>query len=265
MKHRVRTLAIVLLAAGLAAFALSCGAGKSSDQVATSADSVTAAPNVAVNQHGEQGFLAYCAMCHGDHGAGDGPLAPGLQAHGVMAPARLADRARLDQMGRTQVRNVIARGGAHTGRSNLMPAWGEKLEAALIDSIADYVMMLPDLSPGTPSATIAKYLAAPPGAPGEGRRLFIYYCSACHGPYGKGDGFTAEALRIKHNIRPRNLTDSTYFAPKTDRELYVTVALGGGHVGKSIFMPAWTFTLSPTQIKDLVAYIRVMSRTTPQP
>ena len=32
-----------------------------------------------------------------------------------------------------------------------------------------------------------------------------------------------------------------------------------------VFMPAWTYTLKPEQIKDLVAYIRALSRTTPQP
>jgi cbb3-type cytochrome c oxidase subunit III len=265
MKHGVRTLAAILFVAGIVAFALSCGNRGGQNQAATSADSATAVRPVAVNQHGEQAFLAYCAMCHGERGAGDGPLAPDLLKQGATAPARLNDRSRLDQVGRTMVRAVITQGGAHTGRSNLMPPWGEKLEAALIDSIADYVMTLPDLSPGTPSATIAKYLAAPPGVPAEGRRLFVYYCSGCHGPYGKGDGFTAEALRIKHNIRPRDLTDHAYFAPKTDQELYVTVALGGGHMGKSVFMPAWTFTLSPEQIKNLVAYIRVLSETTPKP
>jgi mono/diheme cytochrome c family protein len=265
MKHGVRILAATLIAAGITVFVLSCGGQRAADQATTSADSAAAVRPVAVNQHGEQAFLAYCAMCHGDRGAGDGPLAPDLQKQGAAVPARLNDRSRLEQVGRAMVRSVIVRGGGHTGRSNLMPPWGEKLEAALIDSVTDYVMTLPDLSPGTPSATIAKYLAAPPGVPEEGRRLFVYYCSGCHGPYGKGDGFTAEALRIKHNIRPRNLTDQAYFAPKTDQELYVTVALGGGHVGKSIFMPAWTFTLSPEQIKNLVAYIRVLSGTTPKP
>lgn len=262
MKRGVRILAAGLMAAGLAAFVLACGQRPSSTP---GADTSVAAAAVVVNEHGQQAFLAYCAMCHGERGAGDGPLASDLRQQHVPVPAHLNDRTRLEQIGRAGVRAVIDKGGAHTGRSNLMPAWGEKLEPALIDSIADYVMTLPELSPGTPSATLAKYLAAPPGTPEEGRRLFVYYCSGCHGPYGKGDGFTAEALRLKHNIRPRDLTDSTYFAPKSDRQLYATVALGGGHVGKSVFMPAWTYTLSPAQIKNVIAYVRAVSRTPPQP
>ncbi len=265
MRHGVRIIAAGLMAAGLALFALSCGTKQTTTQSASSAGTAAAPASVLVNQRGEQAFLANCAMCHGERGAGDGPLASDLRKQNVTVPARLNDRARLDVIGRGGVVTVITKGGAHTGRSNLMPAWGEKLEPALIDSIAEYVMALPYLAPGTPSATIAKYLAAPPGVSEEGRRLFVYYCSACHGPYGKGDGFNAETLRMKHNIRPRNLTDSVYFASKNDQRIYETVALGGGHMGKSVFMPAWTYTLTPAQIKDLVAYIRVLSGTAPQP
>ena len=264
MRHGVRIIAAGLLAAGLAVFAISCSTRQTTTRGTPAADSAAAA-TVLVNQRGEQAFLAYCAMCHGEAGAGDGPLAADLKQQNVTVPAHLNDRARLDEIGRGGVITVIDKGGAHTGRSNLMPAWGEKLEPALIDSIADYVMVLPELKPGIPSATIAKYLAAPPGVSEDGRRVFVYYCSGCHGSQGKGDGFSAEALRMKHNIRPRNLTDSVYFAPKSDQQLYETVALGGGHMGKSVFMPAWTYTLKPGQIKDLVAYIRVLSRTTPNP
>lgn len=215
-------------------------------------------------QQGEQAFLAYCAMCHGDHGEGDGPLAAEIEKNGGVRPANLTNQQRLNQLGREGVQKIITVGGAHVGRSNLMPAWGEKLDPAVVDQVADYVMTLPSLKPGTPSATIHKYLAAPPGVPEEGRKLFVYYCSACHGPYGKGDGPSAEQLRLQHNIRPRDLTQTEYFKNKTDQELFVTVSLGGGHAGKSVFMPAWTYTLQPAQIKSLVSYIRVLSNTKSQ-
>jgi mono/diheme cytochrome c family protein len=212
-------------------------------------------------QKGEQAFLAYCAMCHGDHGEGDGPLAADMLRTGSVRPANLTNQERLNQVGREGIQKVITTGGGHTGRSNLMPAWGEKLDPAVVDQITDYVMTLPSLKPGTPTATIRKYLTAPAGVPEEGRKLFVYYCSGCHGPYAKGDGPSAEQLRVQHNIRPRDLTDGAYFKDKSDQDIYVTVSLGGGHAGKSVFMPAWTYTLQPAQIKNLVAYIRVLSNT----
>ncbi len=214
-------------------------------------------------QRGQRGFLAYCAMCHGDGGAGDGELASGLARRGVVV-AHLDDDARMKKLGWAGVRRVIVTGGAHTGRSNLMPAWGEKLAPDLVNDITEYVMALPSRNPPIPEATIRKYLEAPPGAPEQGRRLFVHTCSACHGPFGKGDGTLAETLRKRHNIRPRNLTDSTYIAKKTDQQLFATISLGGGHMKKSPYMPAWTVTLSPEQIKDVVSYIRVISRTAPQ-
>ena len=215
-------------------------------------------------QRGQEAFVANCAMCHGDQGGGDGELAVLLRQSGVVV-ARLDDAARMKKLGWEGVRKVIAEGGAHTGRSNLMPAWGERLGEALTNDVAEYVMSLPGRKPGASEATLQKYLEAPPGVPSEGRRLYLHYCSACHGSYGRGDGTYAMALRLQHNIRPRDLTDSSYIGRKSDQELFAIISLGGGHMGKSPFMPAWTVSLSPEQIKDLVSYVRVISLTPPQP
>jgi mono/diheme cytochrome c family protein len=215
-------------------------------------------------QRGQEAFLAYCAVCHGDRGAADGEMAAALRESGVQV-ARLDDEARWRQLGRDGVRKVIAAGGAHTGRSNLMPAWGERLESPMIDDIAAYVFTLPARKPGVTEATLQRYLEAPAGVPAEGRRIYVHYCSACHGPYGKGDGPYAEALRQQHNVRPRDLTDSAYIGAKSDADLFAIVSLGGGHMGKSNFMPAWTVSLPPEQIKNVVSYVREISKTAPKP
>jgi mono/diheme cytochrome c family protein len=216
-------------------------------------------------ESGARGYQEYCAMCHGNEGYGDGDVAGNLRKDASVSVARLNDAGRLSVLKRAGVRKVIVEGGAHTGRSNLMPAWGDKLSATLVEDITDYVMALPQQKPGIPASTIQKYLEAPEGSPAEGRALYVHSCAACHGPYGKGDGSFAQALRQKQKIRPRNLTDSTYMATRTDKDLYVTISLGGGHLGKSPYMPAWAVYLSPEQIQDLVSYIRTISRTVPRP
>jgi mono/diheme cytochrome c family protein len=66
-------------------------------------------------------------------------------------------------------------------------------------------------------------------------------------------------------VRPRNLTDSTYMATRTDQQLFAVISLGGGHFRKAMDMPAWTTTLTPGQIKSLVAYVRKVSNTAPRP
>ena len=217
--------------------------------------------SMAALHRGQQAFLSYCAMCHGNSGNGDGDVAPIiLKASGVTV-ARLNDRETLGRLGRSEIEQVIARGGVHTGRSNLMPAWGEKLEPSLITDIAMYVTTLADSSPAIPRETLARFLEAPAGVTTEGRTLFVHHCSACHGPYGRGDGSYGDQLFHAHQVRPRNLTDSTYMSSRTDRELFATISLGGGHFRKSVYMPAWTVTLSPAQIKSVVAYLREISLT----
>lgn len=214
---------------------------------------------------GRKIFLASCSMCHGTEGNGDGPLSSELMKEAGIPPAKLNDAARLSALGRAGVRKTIVEGGGHRNRSNLMPAWGDKLSPQAADDVTDFVMALPGLNPAVPAATLDKYLKAPKGSPEEGKRLYVYYCSGCHGLSGHGDGVYAKTLRTRDKVWPRNLTETGYLARKTDQDLYVVVSLGGGHVGKSAMMPAWTATLTPEQIKHLISYVRAISKTQSRP
>lgn len=266
-RNRLLTAALpaIMLTATLAACQKKSAAPRPSPAPRSSTDTAAAAPApTPAELRGEQAFLAYCAMCHGADGSGDGNLAGQLRSAGALV-AHLDDAARIAGLGRDGVRNVIVKGGAHTGRSNLMPAWGEQLEPGLLDDITSFVLRLPNRKQGVPSSTVQKYLEAPPGSAAEGRRLYVFNCSGCHGSYGKGDGFNGQVLRVKRHVRPRDLTDSTYFARKSDQQLFTTISLGGGHMGKSPYMPAWTVALNPAQIKDVVSYIREISHTASQP
>lgn len=263
-RHGVRVMVGGVLVAGLLAFVASCQ--KKPETLPGDTTSTAVDPRQAERlARGHEAYLGYCSMCHGEWGAGDGPLSEQLRDQGGVVPAHLNDRGRLDAIGRAEVVRVIEKGGAHTRRSNLMPPWGERIPRTRIEEIADFVMTLPDLKPGVPPATIAQYLAAPPGSAPDGRKLYVQYCVLCHGPNARGDGVYADTLRMRNNIRPRDLTDSVYFAKKTDEQLYVVVALGGGHGGKSVYMPNWSVSIPPDQIKDLVSYIRAISRTAARP
>lgn len=262
-RHVVRVLVAGALAAGIVAFLVSC---QTRSERSTTADSTGAAGSAqaAAMERGHLDYLAYCAMCHGEWGGGDGPLSGQLRAHGGIVPAKLNDRERLNKIGRAEVARVIEKGGAHTGRSNLMPPWAERMSSQSIQDVADFVMTLPDLD-RTPPLAVARYLEAPAGSAPEGRVLFVNYCVLCHGPNGKGNGVYADTLEARNHIRPRDLTDSTYLAKRTDQELYVVIAMGGAHSGKSEFMPMWDVTLPPDQIKDLVSYVRAISKTPSRP
>lgn len=260
-RRSVRWVVAAVLIFGAVAGVESCQ--KKSAQ-APPATSVTMTPDSAAMapiDPGQQTFITHCAACHGIWGAGDGPLAAQLVAQTHAQPAVLNNRERMSQLSHEELVRIIGEGGAHTGRSNLMPPWSGRLDRQTIGQVADFVKQLPDLSPGTPPATVQAFLAAPPGTPPEGRKLFVVYCAMCHGPEGRGNGALSDTLWARNRIRPRNLTDSTYIASKTDQELFALVSLGGAHFHKSGFMPIWSVTLKPEQIKNLIAYIRALSHT----
>ena len=258
----MRARVAVVLFVGLVAILGSCG--KSTQQPAATT-TVTMTPDttsLATLDAGQQTFLTHCAMCHGLWGGGDGPLAAELQREAHVKPAMLNNRERMNQLSRDEIIQVIEKGGGHTGRSNLMPPWQGRLDPRTIAQVAEFVKKLPDLNPGTPSATVQAFLAAPPGSAPEGRQTCVVYCAMCHGVQGHGDGPLADTLFARNRIRPRDLTDSVYFSGKTDEEVYALISLGGAHFHKSQFMPIWSVTLRPAQIKSLVSYIRSISRTT---
>lgn len=264
--RNVRVVASAAAIYAVAALVASCQSKSGSEPPAMSpviTDSLAAARTSAALDQAKQAYLGYCAMCHGEWGNGDGPMAAELKKESGTGPAVLNLRGRLQKIGRKEVIEVIRKGGAHTHRSNLMPPWGERLDDQLIANMADFIMTLPDLKPGPTTDVIRQFLQAPPGSSGEGRRLFVFYCTACHGPQGKGNGPSADTVWARNKIRPRDLTDSSYFAAKTDQELFSTLSLGGAHMGKSVYMPAWTASLTAPQIKDLLSYVRTISRTRP--
>ncbi|HJU61560.1 MAG TPA: c-type cytochrome [Candidatus Binatia bacterium] len=86
----------------------------------------------------------------------------------------------------------------------------------------------------------------------EGKKLYLTYCSSCHGDDGKGDGPAARSLPVK----PANHTDGTVMNKFSDKFLLEIIAKGGGAVGKSAMMPGWGGQLKANQLRDIVAYVR---------
>lgn len=89
----------------------------------------------------------------------------------------------------------------------------------------------------------------------EGRKLYASYCTSCHGDKGKGDGAAAKSLPAK----PADHTNGAFMNQLSDQFLVDVIAKGGGGVGKSTFMPAWSGALNEKQMRDLVAFIRSLA------
>ena len=86
----------------------------------------------------------------------------------------------------------------------------------------------------------------------EGQKLYMTYCSSCHGDKGRGDGAAGRALPVK----PADHTDGNLMNSFTDEFLVTIISKGGAAVGKSSFMPAWGGVLKDNQLQDLLAYLR---------
>jgi mono/diheme cytochrome c family protein len=86
----------------------------------------------------------------------------------------------------------------------------------------------------------------------EGKKLYITYCSGCHGGSGKGDGPAAASLPVK----PTNHNDGAVMNQLPDKFLFEIISKGGQAVGKSPFMPGWGNQLREKQIRDVIAYVR---------
>ena len=100
----------------------------------------------------------------------------------------------------------------------------------------------------------------PPAAPApplrDGAALYAHWCAACHGATGKGDGPNAAALPVK----PAAHADAAAMSRRPDDSLYDTIAGGGAIMNRSPRMPAFGESLSPAEIRALVAYIRTLCR-----
>jgi mono/diheme cytochrome c family protein len=81
----------------------------------------------------------------------------------------------------------------------------------------------------------------------NGKKIFIKHCAGCHGSEGKGDGYKMLGPD------PANLTASAT-KKKSDAAL-----LNAIHEGKST-MPAWKVRLSEQDSRNVLAYIRTLSK-----
>ena len=116
----------------------------------------------------------------------------------------------------------------------------------------------------TNSPLLAPYLSAtehtllPPAASLSNapsiRQTYLSHCAPCHGPEGQGNGYNARFLPVK----PTAHANAAYLATRPDDTLYDGIHAGGYILNKSHLMPPWGETLEPAQIRELVAYLRML-------
>jgi mono/diheme cytochrome c family protein len=82
----------------------------------------------------------------------------------------------------------------------------------------------------------------------KGRDLYFKHCKICHGPEGKGDGYT------QFNPPVADLTVSR-IQEKSDKELWESIHMG---ISNSA-MGMWRFVLSDKEITLVLAHVRALA------
>jgi mono/diheme cytochrome c family protein len=105
----------------------------------------------------------------------------------------------------------------------------------------------------------------------NGRELYVFYCSHCHGESGKpGQGFN---WKLMPDPKPKDLTNKDEMSTLTDKEILETIDRDmkdttpgtGDKIGDEEFavptMPTYKYTLSERELWELVAYVRTLHGT----
>ena len=88
----------------------------------------------------------------------------------------------------------------------------------------------------------------------KGSVIFKAQCFLCHGATGKGNGIGAPS-----GTPIPDFTNKDEMTKRSDWRLFSIIKEGGQKFGHSPLMASYASTLSDTQIKDLVAFIRSLS------
>lgn len=112
-----------------------------------------------------------------------------------------------------------------------------------------------DNNAGNTESSAPAQTAAATGDAAHGQQIYAQTCSPCHGASGKGDGPAAATL----NPKPADHSNPAVVGARTDAQLAEIIKMGGAVVGKPTMPPAPQ--LSETDLKDVVAYLRQLSKT----
>ncbi len=175
-------------------------------------------------------YEEHCSACHQTEGRGGIGLA--------LTPAKFV----------TISDGYINKTIRHGRPGRIMPAFQDLSEA----QVGAIVMFLRDRS-GVPSPRYAETRLG--GNSENGKPLFLTQCAKCHGAHGQSGGVgTGVTLSRKRDfpVIPAAISNTGFLASASDAMLEAIVAQGRPKSG----MPSFRETLSQTDIRDIVAYVR---------
>ncbi len=189
-------------------------------------------PSQATPERGKAIYDRHCAFCHGADGRADTPVGRNLQPR----PRNFTDPVAVARLTDDQIYKAIKNGKPGTA----MAAWGQLLSESQVGDLMEYIRGLaPSKAPGLTPEQLSIEI---------GRRIYNKECSGCHGLEGRADTDLAKVL----HPHPQNFADPIEMARMDDGRMYAAIKLGRPGTA----MASWGELLSPTEIIDLMRYIR---------
>ena len=175
-------------------------------------------------------YASNCAGCHGLNGTGG-------------AAVSLNDPVFLAIADDVAIRRTATNGVPGTP----MPAFAQSAGGMLTDKQIDAIVsgIRSWAKPGSLNGvSLPAYAVQPAGDPHKGAEVYATYCSACHGPDGKG------------GKRASSIVSGAYLALVSDQDLRTNVIVGRPEVGA----PDWRDEvpgrpMSAQEISDVVAWL----------
>lgn len=87
----------------------------------------------------------------------------------------------------------------------------------------------------------------------DGKRLFLHYCSPCHGENASGAG---RYFPTQIDPQPPDLTNPDYFEETNENVMFRAIKFGSKVLEKSVYSPAYGKTLTDEEIINIIEYLK---------
>ncbi len=204
-------------------------------------------------------YQSRCAVCHGVHGDGKGPVASSLEPRPrdfTTGQYRIRSTPPGQPATGADLYRTISRGMNGTA----MPAWSG-LPSADRWALVDYLQSLSPRFAGDEPASIAIPPAPPVTSDAIARGRLVYErltCNTCHGETGRGDGPAGAALKDTSGrpVRPYDMTTGRPKRGNAPEDVFVAVRAGI----EGTPMPGFDGTVTDDDTWDLVRYVQSLAR-----
>jgi mono/diheme cytochrome c family protein len=196
----------------------------------------------------QEAYQVLCARCHGENGAGDGPVSLYLDP----SPRDLTKASFMNSKPIDRFVSSIRDGVPGTS----MPPWKSVLNEERTQEVLDYIL---DTFPTQPRREL-KQRDLPETSPvavsdesiARGEDIYLGRCTGCHGLKADGKGPNSPDMLP----RPRNLRNSEFINSINDRRMLESILYGI----QGTAMPSWLdYGYSKNDAGDLVNYIRSLN------